>query len=73
MTPSNIAPSPPSLVSNFDMRATLLALALIPPALATVPPVPARCIFGPAGADYPQGTMALTCRPVPPQAKEAQP
>jgi hypothetical protein len=56
-----------------DICATLLAMVLIPmPALATEsePPVPPVCTFGPAGADYPQGTMVLVCEP---QAKEGQP
>jgi hypothetical protein len=62
-----------------DIRAALLALALIPTAaLATeikcvvVQPVPARCIFGPAGAGFPEGTMVLRCEPPLPQAKEAK-
>jgi hypothetical protein len=61
-------------------RAALLALSLIPmPALAIAPkcflhpPVPARCIFGPAGPGFPEGTMALTCGPVLPQAEEVKP
>jgi hypothetical protein len=61
------------------MRATLLALVLIQsPALAAepknpvcivAPPRPVYCTFGPAGSDYPQGTMVLACEP---QAKEVK-
>ena len=59
-------------MSNFDIRIALLALVLAPaPSLAIEsrcivgPPRPAYCTFGPAGADYPQGTMLLTCVPRP--------
>jgi hypothetical protein len=57
-------------------RAALLALALVPmPVLATEPepPVPARCIFGPAGPGFPEGTMVFTCGPLLPQAEEVKP
>lgn len=66
-------------MSNPDIRIALLALVLAPaPSLAiesrciVVPPVPSSCTFSPAGADYPQGTMVLTCGPLP-QAKEVKP
>ena len=66
-------------MSNLDIRIALLALALAPmPALAiepsciAMPPHPAVCTFGPAGPGFPEGTMALTCGPLP-QAKEVKP
>jgi hypothetical protein len=73
--PDPINPSTPP--SRATLAPVLLALALIPmPALATEPsgfvepPVPPVCTFGPAGSDYPQGTMVLACEP---QAKEVKP
>jgi len=52
-----------------DFCAALLALALIPLS-ALAQPVdpeprndPPRCTLGPAGPEFPEGTMVLTCRP----------
>ena len=57
-------------MTNLNIRATLLALALIPlPALAQpVDPEPQndpepRCTLGPAGPEFPEGAMVFTCRP----------
>ena len=67
-------------MSNPDFRIALLALVIAPmPALAIeskcvlAPPVPARCIFGPAGPGFPEGTMVFTCGPLLPQAEEVNP
>lgn len=70
-------------MTNPDIRAALLALALVPmPALATepknqaciiVPPRPALCTVGPAGPGFPEGAVALRCGPVLPQAEGVKP
>jgi hypothetical protein len=67
-------------MSNNYIRAALLSVAFISvPALAiepknlvciVVPPHPSGCTFGPAGAGFPEGTMALTCAQVPTQDEE---
>jgi hypothetical protein len=56
--------------------AVLVALALPLPALAqSVDPEPRndppRCTLGPAGPEFPEGTMVFTCGPC--RVKEVQP